>query len=571
MKLIKITGYIFLIVLLLNACKKEYSIEGGNLKLSSGTWEFKDGQTQFKGDMDSGYIISGGVLNTKELNLVGHSKDGSQIFNLHLYADTFKTGTYKASLFQSSFEYTEGTKTIYEASQLIGEFIVNVTSYSNNNISGTFTGKATDSVGNSKLLTQGKFTSSIGGSSSNNGISNGVLGESSGNCKPVTINGTYSKGIALTTDNTVQAQVIVASPGTYTITTNTVNGIMFSKTGTFTSIGVQNIILTGSGTPTNSGDQNFTLSYGNSQCSFTINFGIPADGTLGGGGGDCTPFTIAGVYQQGLILNESNTVEIQVNVTTAGNYNITTNSVNGVIFSTAGTFSTAGVQTITLIGTGTPLDQGVQNFSVTFGISTCNFSITFTQGVIKDYFPVTLNSNWTYSLAGGTASDDVHAAVINYSPVFGGETYNTIAAYDVPFTNAFDSLYYRKPGGDYYQYLDYTNYIPFDQSVSGEFIFLKDNVPSGTTWLSPNVNGNIGGLPLSGFVKMTILAKGVSVSIGNLNFQDVIKVQYEYFITGVPIAVETDERWFANNAGEIHSSFNTGVTQTYDISSYQIF
>jgi hypothetical protein len=572
MKLTKIALCFLLAAGLLNACRKEYSLEGGSLKIPSGTWEFKDSLTQYLGDMDSAYIVSGGSLNTKELNLVGHSKDGSQTFALHLYADTFKVGVYKASFFQSAFEYTEGTKTIYQASQLIGEFIVNITSYSDDFISGTFTGKVLDSVGNSKLLTQGKFSSTIGGGTSNNGVSTGVLGDSSGNCKPVTLSGVYTKGIVLTSANTVQAQVTVATAGTYSINTNTVNGITFSKSGTFTSTGVQNVVLTGSGTPTNSGDQTFTLNYGNSKCSFTVNFGLPADGTLGGGGGNCTPFTFGGVYQQELILNASNTVQIQVNVTTTGNYNITTNSVNGVSFSSSGNFSATGVQTVTLTGTGTPLNAGLQNFSVTFGASTCNFSITFTPGVIQDYFPVTLNSNWTYGLEGGAVSDSINNSVISYSPILGGKTYSTIESNTVPAsTLALDSFYYRKPGGDYYEYINYQKYIPFEQSVQGEFIFLKDNVPAGTTWTTPSVNGTIAGSPVSGYVKMTILEKGVSVTIGANTFPDVIKVQYDFFINfnGVDTGVETDERWFANNVGEIHFS-STNNTQLYDIGSYKV-
>ncbi len=570
MKLTKIAICFFLAAVLLNACRKEYSLEGGGLKIPSGTWEFKDSLTQYLGDMDSAYIVSGGSLNTNELNLVGHSKDGSQTFLLHLYADTFKVGTYKASFFQASFEYTSGGKSIYQAGQLIGEFIVNITSYTNNFISGSFTGRALDSVGNSKLLTQGKFVSTIGGGASNNGVSTGVLGDSSGNCKPVTIAGFYTKNIILTTANTVQAQVTVASPGSYSITTNTVNGITFSKTGTFTSTGVQNVVLSGSGTPTNSGDQSFTLSYGNSKCSFKINFGLPADGTLGGGGGSCTPFTFAGIYQQGLVLNASNTVQIQVNVTTTGNYNITTNSVNGLTFSSAGNFSVTGLQTVTLTGNGTPLNAGVQNFAVTFGATTCNFSITFTPGVIQDYFPLNLNSTWTYGLEGGTVSDSVSNTVINYSPVFGGKTYSTIASNSVPPAGlAIDSFYYRKPGGDYYQYINYKNYIPFDQSVQGEFIFLKDNVPNGTTWLTPSVNGTFTGNPVSGYIKMTILAKSVAVTIGSFNFPDVIKVKYEFFVNGISAAIETDERWFANTVGEIYSSSDYGSGPiSYDIGSY---
>ena len=41
MKLLKITSYFFLVVILFTACRKEYSLEGGNLKVPTGTWEFR--------------------------------------------------------------------------------------------------------------------------------------------------------------------------------------------------------------------------------------------------------------------------------------------------------------------------------------------------------------------------------------------------------------------------------------------------------------------------------------------------------------------------------------------------
>lgn len=568
MKFSKIAFYLFLTLVFLNACRKEYSIESGGLK-HTGSWQFNDSLQLFSGNMDSVYIDSSS--STKVLHLIGTSLNGSQTFHMQLFADTFKTGTYKASLFQSSFQYSATAKTIYQADQLVGEFIVNITTYSNTLIAGTFSGAAIDSANNIKQLTLGKFSSTITGA----GVSSGVLGDSSGNCKPATLSGTYTQGVALIGANTVQVQVTVAAAGTYSITSNSVNGVTFSNTGTFTSTGVQNVILQGSGTPLSSGVQNFTISYGNSQCAFKINFGTAATGTLGGGGGSCTPFTIAGTYQQGVLLTTSNTIQIQVSVTVPGNYNITTDTVNNVSFSNSGTFTSTGVQIITLTGSGTPLNAGAQNFAVTFGASTCNFSITFLPAAppIGDYFPLTLNSNWTYSLVGGTAADSVHSAVISYSPTFSSNTYKTIAAYDVPPAAAFDSLYYRKPGGgDYYQYADYSNYISFDAPVSGEFIFLKDNVANGTTWSSPTVSGTIGGLPVTAFIKMTILAKAVPVTIGLFNFPDVIKVKYEYFVSGIPIAVETDERWFAKNVGEIHDSINYGtITDIYDIGAFQIF
>ena len=572
MKHIKIAFYFFATIVLLNACQKEYSIEHGGKTAPTGTWQFNDSTQLFAGNMDSAYIDSS--TSTKILHLVGKSLDGTQSFNLELYANSFTTGTYKASLFQSTFLYTSGGNNIYQASQLIGEFIVNITALTSTNISGTFSGSALNSANNLVQLTQGKFTSTFSNSGNAGGVSSGVLGDSSGNCKPVTLAGTYSQGIALDSTNTVQVQVTVATAGSYSIKTNTINGVSFSKTGTFTSVGVQTIILTGSGIPTSSGDQHFTLSYGNSQCDFKINFAPPDSGTLGGGGGSCTPFAIAGTYQQGIPLDASNTIQIQVDVTTPGNYTISTNTANGVLFSKTGTFTMTGVQTILLTGSGTPVNAGPQNFTVTFGTGNCTFSLTFLPGVAPsgDYFPLTSNSNWTYDLAGGTSSDSVHTAVIAYSPIFGSNTYSTIAYYNVPPTGAFDSAYYRKPGGDYYQYVVFSNIIPFDQTVEGEYIFLKDNVASGTIWTSPNINGTVSGIPVTGFIKMTILAKAVPVTIASFSFPDVIKVKYEYFITGNPTAVETDERWFAKNVGEIHHSINSiSLTATYDIGSFQIF
>ena len=84
----------------------------------------------------------------------------------------------------------------------------------------------------------------------------------------------------MTSANTARVQVVVAAAGTYTISTNTVNGVTFSNSGTFTNTGTQDVVLTASGNSSLSGNQVFTLHYGNSQCAFTVNFlpGVTASG-----------------------------------------------------------------------------------------------------------------------------------------------------------------------------------------------------------------------------------------------------------------------------------------------------
>lgn len=269
MKLIKTIPAFFVAALLLFGCAKEYSVETGGKQLSSGNWEFKDSTREYMGSIDTAYIND--AVNTKQLNLIGKSIDGSEEWSLRLYADTFKIGSYKASLFQSSMKYTGDGKTIYEVNQVSGEFIVKITAINANLITGTFSGSARDSLSALKNLFDGKFKSTFI-KPIQEPESVGVLGSTSGNCDNVIVNGEYKQGISVLSSNTVEIKVVVATPGTYNIFTNSVNGISFSKQGTFTSTGVQTVILNASGTPAFPGNQTFTLHYGNSQCAFKVDF-----------------------------------------------------------------------------------------------------------------------------------------------------------------------------------------------------------------------------------------------------------------------------------------------------------
>lgn len=374
MKYLRIVFSILVASVILNACRKAYSVENSFKTTTTGSWQFSNGSSKYSGNMDTVYQTTSG--STNELFLIGTTANGSQTFSMHLYADSFKIGTYKASVFQSSFAYSSSTNTIYQAGQLIGEFVVNITSINTNSISGTFSGTALDSTSNLIQLTSGSFTSTFSNGSVNPS-STGILGDSSGNCKPVIFLGTYAQGIPSTSSNTVGVLVTVTTPGPYAISTNTVDGISFSRTGTFSTAGPQNVILYATGTPTVAGNQVFTLQYGNSQCGFNLNVLGTAAGTLGSTAGSCSPFIVNGTYQQGIALNAGNTVQFQVNVITPGSYQISTDSVNGVKFTGSGIFPSTGLSKVTLTGTGTPINMGLQNYSVTFGTSNCGFPITF--------------------------------------------------------------------------------------------------------------------------------------------------------------------------------------------------
>jgi hypothetical protein len=64
--------------------------------------------------------------------------------------------------------------------------------------------------------------------------------------------------------------------------------------------------------------------------------------TLTGAPNNCFNAYVNGTYVSGVFLSNANTVDINVNVTAIGNYNLTTDTINGVWFSRSGTFTSTG-------------------------------------------------------------------------------------------------------------------------------------------------------------------------------------------------------------------------------------
>lgn len=93
--------------------------------------------------------------------------------------------------------------------------------------------------------------------------------DAAGNCTTPVIKGTYIAKQLLTNDSKVQLAVNVTVAGTYTIITNTANGITFFATGTFTATGAQQITFIGSGTPDAESTDLFTPKIAGS-CGFSI-------------------------------------------------------------------------------------------------------------------------------------------------------------------------------------------------------------------------------------------------------------------------------------------------------------
>lgn len=444
----------------LAGCSKEYSAEGvgGPGGTVSGTWEFTEGNNYYSGLIDSVYIIKGAVIN--ELHFEGVPSSGEESFHLVVYADSFKIGTYAASSFHSAFDYATPLTNIYTADQTVGEFIVKITSINKNVIIGTFSGTALKDGSSTVEITNGAFKA--------------VLPE------------------------------VIAGP--------------------------------------------------------------PSEGVLGNMTGNCLPIQVNGVYQEGMPLNATNTVNVEVTVNKPGSYHIYTDPVNGIVFSATGIFTSRGTQAVTLTGSGTPAFDGYQEFIVHYDNSVCSFNIVFEESTIVsgDYFPTTDNTWWEYDREGAA----FFVKVIPGNKAFDGKVYKVIGGFEHLNDTDFDTAtILRKENGNY---IDLSENKIFSEPTGDriETIVLKDNVPKGTSWDGPNITDVINGTQITAHIKFTVTDRQVAASVGPFNFPDVIKIKGEIYGGNVPTGI-TMEHWYAKNVGLIYMKDIDG--EEMRIQSYVVF
>ncbi|MFC4232013.1 hypothetical protein ACFOW1_08930 [Parasediminibacterium paludis] len=187
-------------------------------------------------------------------------------------------------------------------------------------------------------------------------------------CATAIIAGNYVAGKAMTIANSVNIQVNVATIGAYFISTDTLDGIYFSASGSFTGTGNTLVTLQGNGTPTSPANLLFTPKSDTNFCSFPLTVLPPeplAIYVLESGYGTNTPciYTVNGSCFVDKQLTGANTITMNVYVANTGNFAITTDTLNGIAFGYSGTFTAVGSQKVTLIGSGTPIKTG--SFSLT--------------------------------------------------------------------------------------------------------------------------------------------------------------------------------------------------------------
>jgi hypothetical protein len=114
-------------------------------------------------------------------------------------------------------------------------------------------------------------------------------------------------------------------------------------------------------------------------CQREINFDVDASA-----GQLICASTVTGIFSKNKALNDSNYIDVQVHVLKAGNYNIATDTKNGIAFNAKGKFNDTGTVSIKLQGSGTPKDEGDFQFTIIYGSDRCTVSLNVQPPAIGD-------------------------------------------------------------------------------------------------------------------------------------------------------------------------------------------
>lgn len=225
-----------------------------------------------------------------------------------------------------------------------------------------------------------------------------------GNCQPVKVGGYYVQDSTLNDSNYVVVNVNVSNPGSYYVYTENKNGFSFSDSGFFITTGPQTLTLKATGKPIAIQQTLFTVAFDTSICSFAVDvvdsivlpskYSFPKDSV-----GNCLLAVVSGTYKVGTSLNSTNKVDVKINVSSPGSYNVISDTVGGMWFKSSGIVYANGIQTIVFTGYGIPKTTafGNNSFTISNGVNTCNFVIKVDSGTVVVVPPGNSDSAWSFN------------------------------------------------------------------------------------------------------------------------------------------------------------------------------
>jgi hypothetical protein len=182
---------------------------------------------------------------------------------------------------------------------------------------------------------------------------------------------------------------------------------------------------------------------------------------------------------------------------------------------------------------------------IVLSASNCKKSGTNPPAAANTYQPLTVGSEWNYTVTGSNAGS-FKVTMLNRDTTVNGKSYK------VASNTAGPNEYYNKSGNDYFRY----NKVAELNNQEVELLYLKDNVNVGTSWTETE-SATIQGIPVTVQLAFTISEKGISYVVNGVTFTDVIKVTV---VPTFPVPSTSDlQYYYARNVGLIYSKTNLSI------------
>ncbi len=120
------------------------------------------------------------------------------------------------------------------------------------------------------------------------GTAIGTLTDSSGNCKGITVSGSYVVDSTVSDSNYIKVNINFSTQGKYLLASDTINGIWFLDSGFALNTGATVLKIRAKGKPLLPKTSTFVLTFNGNSCSFVVTAGGTATGGTGGGTGSGT-------------------------------------------------------------------------------------------------------------------------------------------------------------------------------------------------------------------------------------------------------------------------------------------
>ena len=271
---------------------------------------------------------------------------------------------------------------------------------------------------------------------------------------------------------------------------------------------------------------------------------------------DCSLITILGNYVVGKELTDSNSLEVQVHVTRAGRYSVTSDHLNGYSFTSSGIFTDTGSRLIKLYADGSPAWSGTNLFTLTYDSSICQVQVTVLDTFLNvvqtsnpDHFPLGGNDRWVYDDLSYPGDSIIRTPAGD--TMINGIIYRVLNEF-ISFFPATNQIDYRKAGSSYLEHAAvsiYTHALDFAPTIYDDLVFLKEDCQTGDSWNSKTFTGRISlGIDVMSLRYLfRCVDADATVVINGKTFLHVIKMQM------TPEVANPGEN--LNATGEIHTSY----------------